>query len=259
MLKARYFFKGQYKALKIATIGAVTAAFSSIMVQSAMGANFLPPEMITASGTTLMIAATGEVKATPDLATITAMTSAEGTTAANATADNAKKMTDLLANIRNAGISNDNIETRNINISPRYRYEQNKTPQRIGYQAQSSIQIRIHDLSRVGSILDKMVQANVEDLEGPNFSLSNSAKAEDEARLQAITTARSRADLYARSVGLRVKRIMMISEGQLVRPMPLRPMLMAAKSRTANSTPETPVISGQQTVTITVNVAFELG
>lgn len=256
MSKLKSLWKIPSVSLKTIALGGLLAAIPAISLQAAHPSDIEANTQL--SGTKLVISTTGEVKATPDLATITAMTSADSATAATATAENAKKMTNLLASLRESGLSNDDIETRNINISPRYRYDQNKPPQRIGYQARSSIQIRIRDLNRIGAIVDKMVQANVEDLEGPNFSLSNSDQAQDQARVKAIAAAKSRADLYARSLGMRVKRIVLISEGQQNTPSGIRPMMLAVSTRSADAAPATPVISGQQTVSVTIKAVFEL-
>ena len=73
-------------------------------------------------------------------------------------------------------------------------------------------------------------------------------------RREAIAEARKRADLYASAAGLRVKRILTISESGGYSP---RPQMMMA--RVANDMAEsTPVSAGEVELQVNVAVRFEL-
>jgi uncharacterized protein YggE len=79
----------------------------------------------------------------------------------------------------------------------------------------------------------------------------------DEARSDAIARAKARADLYARAAGLRVVRIVSISEGggaPPVQPVMYRRVAMAA----AAPVQETPVSAGELDLAASVTVQFEL-
>ena len=77
----------------------------------------------------------------------------------------------------------------------------------------------------------------------------------DEARTLAIKDAAAKADLYARAVGYRVKRIVSISENDYQPPMPV-PMLQ--RMQVADQAMATPVAAGEVSLEVQVNVVFEL-
>ena len=74
--------------------------------------------------------------------------------------------------------------------------------------------------------------------------------------MAAVKTARSRAELYAKASGLRIKRIASIAESAGYEPGP-RPMLMTARAEKMDSAP-TPVAPGEVALTINVTMVFEL-
>ncbi|KAK0340164.1 hypothetical protein LTR94_031646, partial [Friedmanniomyces endolithicus] len=93
-------------------------------------------------------------------------------------------------------------------------------------------------------------------IDGPTLSVDAADAALDEARTDAIRRARARAELYAKAAGLRVDRILLISEdgGQLPQP----PMPMLQMARVAKMADSTPVAAGEQDLTVNVSVRFLL-
>jgi uncharacterized protein YggE len=69
-----------------------------------------------------------------------------------------------------------------------------------------------------------------------------------------LTVARSRAELYARSLGLRVKRVLSVSEAGLAFPPQPRVEMM----RDASNQAATQISPGEQTLSVTLTVSFEL-
>ena len=66
-------------------------------------------------------------------------------------------------------------------------------------------------------------------------------------------TARARAELYARAAGLRVKRIVSISEAGGYSPPAPAPMMRAMAAKEA-----TPIQAGEQRLAVSLSVSFEL-
>lgn len=212
-----------------------------------------PPPL---AGTRLDIVAEGEVVGKPDIAEISAGVVSQATTASAAMSDNARRMTAVVAALRKAGVAANDIRTSSVNLNPQYRYADNQPPQLVGYQASNQVTIRFRDIARAGGILDVLVGEGANQIDGPNFGLDKPEVAQDAARRDAIAKARARAELYAGAAGLRVKRILAISEsaGGYVRP-PMPVMAMAMREAKADSTPIEP---GESRTTVTVNVSFEL-
>ncbi|PTD28133.1 SIMPL domain-containing protein [Edaphosphingomonas fennica] len=209
----------------------------------------------TIQGTRLDVVAEGEVTRVPDIATISAGVVTQAPTAGAAMSENAERMAAVVAALRKAGVADRDIQTSTLNLSPQYRYGDNKPPVITGYQASNQVSIRFRDVKRSGAILDTLVAQGANQISGPALSVDKPEAALDEARAAAIRTARDRAALYAQAAGLRVKRIVSISEqgGGYQPPMPM--VRMAAMKAEAA---DTAVEAGEQRLSVSVAVSFEL-
>lgn len=211
------------------------------------------PQVI--AGTRLDISAEGAVTRTPDLATISAGVVTQAATANEAMRQNATRMAATVAALKRAGITDRDIQTASINLSPQYRYAENKAPEITGYQASNQVSVRFRDVKRAGAVLDTLVAQGANQISGPVLSVENAEAALDEARTGAIRTARSRAELYAKAAGLNVKRIISISEAAgYAPPQPYPVMAMARAEKAA----DTAIEPGEQKLSIALSVSFEL-
>lgn len=222
---------------------------------SAQGPGTVPTAPMLA-GTRLDIVATGEVSAVPDIATIGAGVVTQAITAAGAMSENARRTAATVAAIRKAGVADRDIQTTAVNLSPQYRYAENKPPEITGYQASSRVSVRFRDITAAGPILDSLVVAGANQIDGPLLSIDRPEPLLDRARTEAIATARGRAALYAKAAGLQVKRIVAISEGSF-EPVP-RPMPMMMIRAQAKEAADTSMEAGEQKLAISVSVTFEL-
>jgi uncharacterized protein len=208
------------------------------------------------NGTRLDIVAQGSVKRVPDLAIISAGVVTQARDAKSAMAGNATAMARVLTALRGAGVADRDMATAQIGLSPQYRYAENQPPVVTGYQANNSVSIRFRDVAKSGAILDALVAAGANQISGPTLTLDKPEAAQDEARADAIKTARARAELYAKAAGLSVKRIVAISEtGEISRPMPM----MMERGMLAQTAAKSEIVPGEQDVGVSVSVTFELG
>lgn len=205
------------------------------------------------AGTELDVSATGTSTRTPDIAMISAGVVTQASKAGDAMAANAKAMTATIAALKRAGVADRDIQTQSINLQPQYRYGDNQPPVLTGYQANNRVSVRIRDMAGAGGVIDALVSAGANQIEGPTLSVEHPEAALDEARAKALASARARAELYAKAAGLTVRRIVRISESEESRPI-VRPMAMMAVKR-ADSTP---VEAGEQELSVNVSVVFEL-
>jgi uncharacterized protein YggE len=207
------------------------------------------------SGTRLDISAEGVVNRAPDLAMINAGVVTQALTAAEAMQANASRMAATVAALKRAGVADRDIQTAAISLSPQYRYAENKAPEITGYQASNQVNVRFRDIKRAGAILDTLVAQGANQINGPSFAVEKADAALDEARVEAIKAARARANLYAQAAGLRVKRILSISESQGYAPPPYpMPVMMARAEKAA----DTAIEPGEQRLSVNVAVSFEL-
>ena len=210
----------------------------------------------TMSGTRLDVVAQGTVKRVPDVAIISAGVITTARDAKSAMASNATAMARVLGALRSAGVAERDMATAQIGLSPQYRYVENQPPVVTGYQANNSVTVRFRDIAKSGAILDALVSAGANQINGPTLTIDKPEAAQDEARADAIKTARARAELYARAAGLTVKRIVAISETSTMSGPPPMPYVRA---QMADASAKSEVVPGEQDVGVTVSVTFELG
>lgn len=169
--------------------------------------------------------------------------------------DNASRMSRVLAALKKAGVADKDVSTSSVNLSPQYRYVENEAPAIIGYQASNQVTVRFRDIARSGTILDALVKEGSNQINGPTLMIDKPEAAQDEARVAAIKAARARADLYATALGMKVKRVVSISESEGYSGGPV--MVTAMRQMDAASA-KTEIMPGEQSIGVNVSVVFEL-
>ncbi|MFY7838603.1 MAG: SIMPL domain-containing protein [Novosphingobium sp.] len=241
------------------------AAAAAALVPLAAQAQVMSNSPVVSAGNTLLsIAAEGKSARTPDLAVFTAGVTTQGKTAGEALGENAQRMTSVIAALRKTGIAERDIQTSNLSVNPVYgqpkrlpdgSYEQ-QDPVIIGYQASNQVSVRQRKLDQYGKVIDTLVAAGANQVNGPAFQIDSPDGALDEARIEAMKKARARADLYAKAAGLRVVRILSISENAGWAPP--QPPVLFARAEMASAPKASPVAAGELEMTVTVNVSYEL-
>ena len=210
----------------------------------------------TIAGTRLDVSATGEVTRVPDLAVINAGVVTRSATAGGAIQQAATRMARVREALRQAGIADRDILTSNISLEPQYTYANNQPPKLNGYAATNQLSIRFRDIENTGKILDALVKEGANQISGPNLTIDKPEAALDEARGKAVAAARARADLYARSLGMRVVRVVSVSESGGSYPVP-PPMPMYARAEAAQAA-DSKIEAGEQKLQVNLAVTFEL-
>lgn len=237
------------KLLPFLSLSAMALVPSTAMAQSTVA---VPVPVI--QGTRLDVVATGESRRVPDIAVISSGVVTQAPDAAGAMRENAGRMARVIAALKKAGIADRDITTSMVSLNPQYRYGENVPPVITGYQASNTLSVKYRDVKKSGAILDALVAEGANQISGPNLQLDKPEAAEDEARTDAIRKARARADLYAAAAGLKVKRILSISESGGYQP----PVPQMVYARAEAKSADTAIMAGEQTVGITVSVSFEL-
>lgn len=210
------------------------------------------PVMI--DGALLTITADGETKIAPDLATINIGVVTQGATAEAALSANTAKMNAVVAAIKRGGVADRDIQTSNLSVNPQYTYGENVPPKLNGYEANNQVTVKVRALNNVGKVVDSVVGVGGNQVNGISFGLDDDTKAMDLSRAAAVKSARARAELYATAAGLKVDRIVSISEGGASPP--VYPMM--AQARMVGNGAPPPVAPGELTVTANVTVSFLL-
>ncbi len=240
-----------------------------------------PPLEVAPGNSVLTVTAEGKTIRQPDLAVFNAGVTTQGSTAGAALAENSRAMDRVIAALRRAGIAERDIQTSNLSISPIYADPnrdaimaarvsgqpyvppppEQQVPRIVGYQASNNVSVRQRDLGKFGTVIDTLAAAGANQISGPAFQLDNPDPALDQARLEAVKTARARAELYAGATNLRIVRILSLSEsGGYYGPPPVVFAREAiAVTASAPPPPPAPVQPGELQMTTSVTMQFELG
>ncbi|SLM22511.1 SIMPL domain-containing protein [Stenotrophomonas indicatrix] len=216
-----------------------------------------PSIAAAAEGTLLNISANAEATRVPDVATLSAGVVNQAADGNSAMRQNAQQMDKVLAAIKAAGIAERDVQTSGVSLNPQYRYADNEAPKITGYQASNTVSLKVRDIAKLGKVLDALAAQGANQINGPQFEIDQPEPVYDEARLAALKKAQARAQTYAKSLGLQVRRIVSISEnaGGGFRPMPM----MRAQAAGMAMDKATPVAPGESTVSVNLDVVFELG
>jgi uncharacterized protein YggE len=236
----------------------------TVLIALALSAASLPTGLMAQAvatvpvlaGTRLDISATGEVTRVPDLAIISAGVQTLQLTATGAIEQNAARMERVRAALKRAGIEDRDIQTSAINLNPEYQYDQNRPPRLTGYRATNTVNVKFRDWTRTGAILDALVAEGANQINGPNLTIDKPEIALDEARTKALANGRARADLYARALGMRVVRLLSVSEAGGYAVPPPMPMVQMMAERSAAA--DTKIDPGTQQLQVSVSMSFEL-
>ena len=213
--------------------------------------------MVSSDGTLLSVSAEATSKRVPDVATISTGVVTRGADSNTAMRQNAERMAKVMAALKGAGIAERDIQTAGVSLNPQYHYEQNQPPRITGYEARNTVSVKVRDLAKLGKIMDTLVAQGANELNGPSFEVDKPDEAYDEARRAALEKAQARAEMYAKTLGLKVRRIVSIDEtgGGFRPPMPM----MRAMSVEAKGMADTAISPGESSLGVTLNIVFELG
>jgi uncharacterized protein len=227
-------------------------AFQVLALSTALALPMAAPVFADGAG---QITVVGEatIASTPDMATVSMGVMTSGATAAEAMAANSALLTAVIEKLKAAGIADTDMQTANLYLNPNWvGYDSGQTPTISNYSATNNLNVRVRDLASLGSVLDASLSDGANTLNGITFELAAPRPAQDEARKAAVADAAAKAALYAEAAGVKLGKIIGISEQQgYAGP---APMFMDAK---AASSP-VPVASGQIAVQSAVTITYEL-
>jgi uncharacterized protein len=202
----------------------------------------------------IAIVGRGEVRMSPDRATIQISVQTRAPTAAAAAAENASKQQSVLTALRALGLSNDQLSTVNYNVYPEQRYQEGKDPVITGYNVTNTVLVDVRKLDQVGPIIDAALAHGANMISSLQFYSSNTAAARRSAIAIAIENARADADAAARAAHGTLGSLLELSMVSYAPPPP-RPMVMMRMSATAAAA-DTPINPGDETLTVEVSTRW---
>ena len=203
---------------------------------------------------TLSLSESATVQIAPEFATVSSGVVSRAETAQDAVRANAAAMSRVFDALRRAGVASEDMQTAQLSVSPVYadRQAPNLIERTIiGYETRNQVSAKVRDTSRVGQVIDAMVSAGANNINGVTFGAEDTGEALDNARREAIAALLAKADLFADAAGFELCGIRRMGENSY-QPQPVYESRMMAMSDSMS----TPVAAGALTLTATVSADF---
>ncbi len=209
---------------------------------------------------TIVVSGTGRVLAKPDIAVAEVAISVEGATAEATQDDASKKSVAVVDYLKKAGVKEADIRTSGYNIGPVYDYS-NGLNRIKGYQVTQSLTVKIRDMDKANTILDGVVAAGANQVNGIRFEVDEPDKVKAEARKKAIDDANAKADELRDQLGVRLGKIVSFSESGDYNPPIMYGRDMMVKNiggggTEANPAPSIPV--GENEIVVSVTITYQI-
>ncbi len=208
--------------------------------------------------TGISVSGQGRITAVPDIALLTLGVEVTAPTVAAARAAAAGAMKAVRASLDANAIRSDDIKTLTFNIQPQYHYRREEKPEISGYTVSNRVSVKVRDLDRVSEVLDDAAETGGDAVRISSiaFTVDEPERYEDDAREAAVEDARRRAEQLAALAGVRLGKVLSISESGASIPLMARSvervMLAAADA------PPTPISPGETEIALSVFVVYAI-
>jgi hypothetical protein len=198
----------------------------------------------------IAVTGSGRVARPPDTAVVELGVEARAANLTDATTDVDRKMRSVVARVKAQGVPDADIRTTVYAIDPLAEPRQpGDTSARIaGYRVSNIVQVRTRPADGIGRVVDAAVAAGANVVRNVHFTLDDPSRAEAEARTLAMQDAAARARQLAAAAGVRLGRVLSVTESSPVRPV----------GRMSLATAPGPVEPGQLEVSVSLEARYAI-
>ena len=227
---------------------ALAAALLFALPASAQNAPQIPTLSANGEGTAYVV---------PDIAIVSIGVTSRAATASAALAANSADLTKVIDTIKGEGVAERDIGTSGFSIYPVYEEPKpdngatTEPPRIVGYQVTNEVRVTIRDIAKSGGILDKVVTAGANQVNGITFDNADRKTPADAAIADAIKDAARKAAIMAEAAGVRLVRIVSVTASEGGGP-------VLARFDMAAAAPMVPVMPGERAVTANAQVTWEI-
>lgn len=218
-------------------------------------------EKTEANNNLISVSGLGEVYVTPDVGLITISVQTENRNVSVATDENSQKMNEVIEYIKSEGVESKDIKTTGYNINPRYEWN-NDTGKRTlaGYEVSQSVNVKIRDLSKIGTIISNATSKGANDISSLSFIVDDDEEAKASAKEIAIQNAKEKAKELEKLLGIKIVRVVSFSEnsGGYV---PLRVAydeVVNFEKQLSDSIAAPTIETGENKITSTVTITYSI-
>lgn len=222
----------------------------------------MPPSNNTAvpdTNNTLFVTGTATERVEPDRVTAIFAVETVEDTAGAALEANSEAMDAVIAALMDAGVEENETSTAYFSIHPNYNYTEFGAQELTGYTVTNSIMVESSNLSNVSDWIDAAINAGANRVDSLSFTVSEEMLDGVRAGMMqdAVDNARGKADALAQALDVEITGVKAASLFDFSSP-PVIPFSLTLEASTSESM-TTPIIPGEQTVTTTVGVVYEIG
>lgn len=172
-------------------------------------------------GNVITVHASAEVRVEPDKASFNVSIVTQGSTAEEASAANAEPVNAVIETLKEAGVADENIQTVNTDLSPRYGSADESEVAAIylhdgsdivGYEMNTVIEVTGVGIDEVAELMGACVSAGATGVDGPRYYVSSYDEAYAEALAEAVASSREKAQVMADAAGVALGRVVAIAE-----------------------------------------------
>ncbi len=164
-----------------------------------------PPKLVKTTGT-------AEVKVTPDRVVMQLGVERQSSKASSARAAVSSTSRKILAALKGLGIEEKDIQTAYLLLQPEIHYQ--KGVRITTFTANQSLSVTIRDLSKLDDVMDSVIAAGGNQIDGIEYQSSELRKYKDQARDEAVKAAKEKAEALARGLGNQIGKTYSIEEVQ---------------------------------------------
>ena len=206
----------------------------------------------------ITVDATGESNVRPNIAQVSMGLSTNAKTVSDAQQKNTESMNGFIKRLDSIGILEKDRKTANYSVQPHYDYnDTTKKSDITGYDVSNTVVVNVRDLTKIPQVIGLASDFGLNQVGGLSFTFDNPDMGKDQARKIAFQKARSKAQAMANAAGIRLGRVVGLSEsGGMIPPMPMMYDSVMMKGVGGAQRPD--IESGSQNVSVSVSMTFEI-
>jgi uncharacterized protein len=201
----------------------------------------------------------GKTTGVPDVVLLTLGVQSQNKTVAQAQKAAVDAMNGIMLVLKNAGIADKDIQTTQYNIQQLTRWDDKTSTSVItGYQISNIVTVKIRDISKAGSVIDKAADAGGDliRVNGISFMVDDPAPLLKIARDKAVRDAIDKAKQMSQASGVRLGRLLYISESTPYVPVVQTNYLKMAAPEMAAA--PTSISGGELEFQVNVQLVYEM-
>jgi len=251
------------KLVLLAIVGLLFLAGCTLREQGAVpqGASAV---LQAAEQTGMVVSGEGLSTYVPDIAVLRLGIASQETTVAQAQLRAREAMAKVVAALKGKGVADKDIQTQYFSIQPVTQYIEETVGGirrgrqiTVGYLVSNTVQAKLRKVDEAGPIIDAVAVAggDLTRIDSIGFTKEDITQEKNLAREKAVKDAQAKAQQIAGLLGIELGKPLYITESSPYMPVPSP---IYARAAEAAGAPSTPILVGEQELTVTVQIIYAI-